>query len=153
MSDVEKDMLGEILDAPAVLGLGELITIRWKAASRATAVLRDPVSRWLIALFIRPGELDDRAVIELLEHWAAVRRHYHRRRVGAVLVAGSVPDRLRNALAVVGQAVPILALEAHETDGHLECSPIDLAGATDGQAAFLHRRPTAPPECSEPPRY
>ena len=129
MTDSVATVIEQIAGDPSILGLGDLDVVRVLPScevGQARLLLEEPAHTTLYIVEVLLGPVDDRALIRVVEQWAAVRQRHSNRRCFAVLLAGLVEPRCRNIMGVIGRAVPLVALEMQEVDGVLRFSLIKL---------------------------
>ncbi|MDE2968163.1 MAG: hypothetical protein OXS30_11865 [Chloroflexota bacterium] len=104
-----------IAEDPALLGLGDLEVIDTQVAvpggGRLDILLRDPESLTRYEVELQLGTLDESHIVRAIEYWDIERRRFPHYDHIAVIVAEDVSQRFHNVIQLIGESVPLIAIE------------------------------------------
>ena len=107
----------QIYQSPESLGLGALEALsKEKSQSgggRLDLLLKDPDDDSMYEVEVMLGETDEKHIIRTIEYWDNEKRRWPQRQHFAVLVAESITRRFFNVIQLLGQSVPIIAIQAN----------------------------------------
>jgi len=112
----------QIYQNPAKLGLGDLEAISKEktqsSGGRLDLLLKDPDDDSMYEVEVMLGDTDERHIIRTIEYWDNEKRRWPQRQHFAVLVAESITRRFFNVIQLLGQSVPIIAIQANITEAN-----------------------------------
>src|SRR3990167_7855246 len=107
----------QIYDNPTCLGLGDLEPVSKEriqsSGGRLDILLKNPEDDSMYEVEIMLGETDETHIIRTIEYWDNEKRRWPQRQHYAVLVAESITRRFFNVIQLLGQSVPIIAIQAN----------------------------------------
>ncbi len=107
----------EIFKNPIILGLGDLDVIskehRQSSGGRLDLLLRDSESGTMYEVEVMLGETDESHIIRTIEYWDLERKRRPKQQHIAVLVAETVTRRFFNVVQLLGNSIPIVAIQAN----------------------------------------
>ncbi len=114
---------GEIYNDPSILGLGELDVIskerQQSSGGRLDLMLGDSETGTMYEVEVMLGETNESHIIRAIEYWDLERRRRPKQQHIAVLVAETITRRFFNVVQLLGNSIPIIAIQANiiEADG------------------------------------
>ena len=113
----EKWLQEQIFQNPGSLGLGELEALSKErsqsSGGKLDLLLKDPEDDSMYEVEVMLGETDEKHIIRTIEYWDNERRRWPQRQHFAVLVSESVTRRFFNVIQLLGQSIPIIAIQAN----------------------------------------
>lgn len=122
----EKWLEDQIANNPAILGLGEGLKVVYRQREQASGgrldlLLEDIGSDEgpMFEVELMLGKTDASHIIRTIEYWDNEKRKWPKRAHTAVIVAESITNRFFNVIRLLGDAIPIIAIQANliEADG------------------------------------
>ncbi len=111
----EKWLEDQIVEDPAVLGLGDLAVIdrqrRQPKAGRLDLLLEEAGADRRFEVELMLGRADESHIIRTIEYWDSERRRYPGYEHVAVLVAEDITSRFLNVLGLFSGSIPLVALQ------------------------------------------
>lgn len=105
-----------ICETPTCLGLGDLQMMqkerRQTSGGRLDILLKDPEDDAMYEVEVMLGETDESHIIRTIEYWDNEKRRWPQRQHFAVLVAENINRRFFNVVYLLGNVVPIIAIQA-----------------------------------------
>lgn len=106
-----------IAAAPGCLELGDLEVVarerRQSSGGRLDLLLKNPEDDSMFEVELMLGETDETHIIRTIEYWDLEKRRWPQRQHFAVLVAESITRRFFNVIQLLGNAVPLIAIQAN----------------------------------------
>ncbi|MBI5488290.1 MAG: hypothetical protein HY905_13235 [Deltaproteobacteria bacterium] len=116
----ERWLQDQIAANPSCLGLGELDLVakerRQASGARLDMLLKDPEDDAMYEVEVMLGETDETHIVRTIEYWDVERRRWPTRQHFAVLVAESITRRFFNVIQIVGNSLPIIAIQVNLID-------------------------------------
>jgi hypothetical protein len=110
----------QIFQNPGKLGLGDLEALSKEksqsSGGRLDLLLKDPDDDSMYEVEVMLGDTDEKHIIRTIEYWDNERRKWPQRQHFAVLIAESITRRFFNVIQLLGQTVPIIAIQANITE-------------------------------------
>lgn len=107
----------QIYQNPNSLNLGELEALSKEKAQpnggRLDLLFKDPEDDSMYEVEVMLGETDESHIIRTIEYWDNMKRKWPQRQHFAVLVAESITRRFFNVIQILGQNVPLIAIQAN----------------------------------------
>lgn len=111
----EKWVQDQIVDDPAILGLGDLILKDKERvqpnAGRLDLLLQDPETLKRYEVEIQLGVTDESHIIRTIEYWDIERKRYPQYEHTAVIVAEEITSRFLNVIQLFNGSIPLIALK------------------------------------------
>ncbi len=114
---------GEIYNNASILGLGDLDVVskerRQSSGGRLDLLLRDSETGTMYEVEVMLGETNESHIIRAIEYWDLERKLRPKQQHIAVLVAETITRRFFNVVQLLGNSIPIIAIQANiiEVDG------------------------------------
>jgi hypothetical protein len=107
----------QIYQHPGSLGFGELEPLSKEksqsSGGRLDLLLKDPEDDSMYEVEVMLGDTDEKHIIRTIEYWDNEKRRWPQRQHFAVLVAESITRRFFNVIQLLGQSVPLIAIQAN----------------------------------------
>lgn len=104
-----------IAEDPSLLRLGDLDVIGTQVAlpggGRLDILLREPESLTRYEVELQLGALDESHIVRAIEYWDIEQRRFPHYDHIAVIVAEQVSQRFHNVIQLIGESVPLIAIE------------------------------------------
>ena len=108
---------GEIYNNPSILGLGDLDVVskerRQSSGGRLDLLLRDSETGTMYEVEVMLGETNESHIIRAIEYWDLERKLRPKQQHIAVLVAETITRRFFNVVQLLGNSIPIIAIQAN----------------------------------------
>ena len=113
----EKWLHDQVAANPAALQLGPLKVVDRERiqmrGGRLDMLLRDTFDDTMYEIELMLGETDESHIIRTIEYWDNEKRKWPQREHYAVLIAESITRRFFNVIQLLGQSIPIIAIQAN----------------------------------------
>ena len=110
-------MQDRIAEAPAILGLGDLVLKDKERvqprAGRLDLLLQDPDANKRYEVEVQLGKTDEAHIIRTIEYWDIERKRYPQYEHTAVIVAEDITTRFLNVIALFNGSIPLVAIQLH----------------------------------------
>lgn len=111
----EKWVQERLAEAPAILGLGDLIFKDKERiqprAGRLDLLLQDAESNHRYEVEIQLGQTDESHIIRTIEYWDIERKRYPQYDHTAVIVAEDITSRFLNVISLFNGFIPVIAIQ------------------------------------------
>lgn len=105
-----------IYENPAILGLGDLVTVskekRQSSGGKLDILLKNPIDNSMYEVEVMLGATDPSHIIRTIEYWDIEKRKYPQRQHFPVLIAESFNRRYFNVIQILSLNVPMIAIQA-----------------------------------------